>query len=425
MSRFIIHGGKALKGVYRASGNKNAVLPMLAASILTDKPITLYNVPQIEDVLTMLEILDSMGSDVSIRGHTVKLCAKSLRNVTPPKELCSRLRGSFLLAGPLITRFRNASIYPPGGDSIGRRPLDTHLHAFSSMGVKFSGKTPFIFKANQLRGNNIVLPEASVTATENAIMTAVMAKGTTTLYNCACEPHVQDLCKLLNKMGARIEGIGTNLLSIHGVNELSGTSFYVSGDYVEAGSFIVASALTGGKITIENAPVSELNIIKSTFTKLCIKWNVVASDTIRLKHPSVLRVRNDFGTAIPKIEDGVWPSFPSDLMSILIVAATQAHGTILFFEKLFESRLYFVDKLIEMGARIIQCDPHRAVVSGPSRLYGAHLASPDIRAGMALVVAALCAKGESIIDNAEIIERGYEKIHIRLQRLGADITEEK
>jgi len=256
-------------------------------------------------------------------------------------------------------------------------------------------------------------------------MAAVMARGVTTLYNCACEPHVQELCKLLNSMGAHIEGTGTNLLRIYGVEKLKGTTFRVPPDYIEAGSFIVASAVTGGEITIENAPVSELSIIQSTFKKLGINWEEKESETIYLKAPSTLRIRNDFGSAIPKIEDGVWPSFPSDLMSMLIVAATQAHGTILFFEKLFESRLYFVDKLIEMGARIIQCDPHRAVVSGPSRLYGAHLASPDIRAGMALVAAALCAEGESIIDNAEIIGRGYEKIHSRLRRLGADIIQEE
>jgi len=394
---------------------------MLAASVLTDEPVRLRNVPLIEDVRTMLAILDDLGVSVETRGHTVTLCAKGLRKRRLDADLCRKVRSSILFAGPMAARHGRVSLAPPGGDGIGRRSPDTHFAALQRLGIRQHGQRSYSFDAKRLRGARILLDEASVTATENTIMAAVLAEGKTTIFNAACEPHVQDLCHMLNRMGAAIRGIGTNYLTIHGVERLGGVSQRVSSDYVDTVSFLAAAALTGGELVLEDVLADQFDVIARPFRKFGLKWRL---DHRRLTLPAGqrLRVRNDFGSAIPKIEDGPWPAFPSDLMSVSIVLASQAAGTMLLFEKMFESRMYFVDRLIEMGARIVQCDPHRAIVSGPARLHGTRMSSPDIRAGMALLVAALCAKGESVIGNAESIDRGYERVDLHLRRLGADIT---
>lgn len=420
MARFVIRGGRRLSGEHRPAGNKNAALPMLAACLLTDKPVTLRNVPLIDDVRTMLAILDGIGADVSVRGHDVTVCARRVRTTRLDPALCRRVRSSILFAGPMCARFGGVTLSPPGGDSIGRRRVDTHLDAFCNMGVKVDGTETFAFKAGRVRGTDILLDEASVTATENTIMLATLARGTTTVYNAACEPHVQDLCRMLNSMGARISGIGTNLLRVEGVKSLSGTSHEVGPDSIEAVSFMAAAALTGGSLSLPGVNPGEFAVIGRCLRKFGIRWNI-EDDVLTMPRLRKLAIWDDYGHAIPKIEDGPWPNFPSDLMSVAIVLATKAEGTVLFFEKMFESRMYFVDRLIEMGARIVQCDPHRVIVSGPTALRGSHMSSPDIRAGMALLLAALAAKGESRIDNAQVIDRGYENVEARLRALGADI----
>ncbi|MDA0576988.1 MAG: UDP-N-acetylglucosamine 1-carboxyvinyltransferase [Verrucomicrobia bacterium] len=422
MARFIIHGGKRLSGRHRVLGNKNAALPMLAACVLTDEPVILTNVPLIEDVLTMLRILDDLGVKVAQQGHTVELCAAGLRRTKLNPALCRQVRSSILFAGPLTARHGRATLSPPGGDVIGRRRLDTHFEGLNQIGITIGGRDAYQFKRSALRGARIVLDEASVTGTENLVMAAVLAPGRTTIFNAACEPHVQDLCRMLNAMGARISGIGTNYLKMEGVERLRGVRRRVTPDHVEAASFIAAAAITGGELEIDNAPVDQLDVIARPLRKLGLAWTTENGHLLRLPGGQRLRVRNDLGAAVPKIEDGPWPNFPSDMMSVAIVLATQARGSVLFFEKMFESRMYFVDRLIEMGARIVQCDPHRVVVDGPARLHGSPMSSPDIRAGMALLVAALCAKGESVIENAQSIDRGYEKIEQKLRRLGADIV---
>lgn len=420
MSRFIIRGGKQLSGRHKPPGNKNAVLPMLAACVLTDQPVRLRNIPLIDDVLTMLRILEDLGVSIDLRGHTVKLCAKSLRKSRLNAELCRKVRSSILFAGPLAARLGQVTLFPPGGDVIGRRRLDTHLEGLRNLGIHVQGGNHYVFRRHRLEGAHILLDEASVTATENILMAATIANGTTTIFNAACEPHVQDLCQMLNKMGAQITGIGTNHLRIEGVNILQGVNHSVAPDYIEAASFIAAAALTGGELRIDNVPEDSLNVIARPFKKLGVTW-IIRDGSLHLPAKQAFRMKNDFDSAVPKIEDGGWPSFPSDLMSVTIVLATQACGTILFFEKMFESRMYFVDRLIEMGARIIQCDPHRVIVVGPAHLHGSHMSSPDIRAGMSLLLAALCAKGESVIDNAQSIDRGYERVEHKLRRLGAEI----
>jgi len=421
MARFIIHGGRQIRGTHIAPGNKNAALPMLAAAVLTDQPVRLHNIPLIQDVLTMLEILDDLGVDVQLRDRSVTLCAKGLRKRTLKAELCRKVRSSILFAGPMTARYGRVTLFPPGGDVIGRRRVDTHFEALRALGVAVRGNGSYSFHGTTLKGADILLDEASVTATENAVMAAALARGTTTLFNAACEPHVQDLCVMLNKMGAHISGIGTNYLTICGVRALHGVSHTVAPDYIDIASFLAASALTGGELRIPNADPAQLEVISRGFAKLGVEWKSKATH-LRMARLGRLRVQNDFGAAIPKIEDGPWPSFPSDLMSIAIVLATQANGTMLFFEKMFESRMYFVDRLIEMGARIVQCDPHRVIVTGPARLHGMHMSSPDIRAGISLVLAALCARGQSVIENAQSIDRGYEQVDAELCRLGADIT---
>ena len=424
MPRFIINGQRRLSGALRPSGNKNAVLPMLAASVLTDQPVTLRNVPQILDVKAMLELLTSLGVTVQAKDDTVTLQASGVRRRRLDAALCQRVRTSILLAGPLAARHGRAILYPPGGDVIGRRRLDTHFYGLQQLGITVEGGRYFSFRRKELRGADILLDEASVTATENILMAAVLAEGETTLFNAACEPHVQDLGRLLVKMGARIEGLGTNFVRITGVPSLHGAEHTVGPDHIEIGSFIAAVAATGGDLTVEGiADPQPLRVMERAFHKLGVQWTW-ADGQLRLPARKKLRVQWDVGMAIPKIEDGIWPAFPSDLMSVALVLATQAKGSILFFEKLFESRMYFVDRLVDMGAHLIQCDPHRVMVTGPSRLHGAVLSSPDIRAGMAVIVAALCAKGQSVIENAQMVDRGYENIDAKLRALGADISRE-
>jgi UDP-N-acetylglucosamine 1-carboxyvinyltransferase len=354
----------------------------------------------------------------------VLLCAAGLKTTALNEDLCRHVRASILLAGPLAAKHGSATVHAPGGDVIGRRRLDTHFYGLRALGINISDTVPYEFKRVTLQASNLVLDEASVTATENILMAAVLAEGETTIFNAACEPHVQDLANLLVKMGANISGIGTNLLRIRGVKTLGGAEHTVQPDYIETGSFLTAAAVTGGSLTIENPGDSlTLNVLQKGFEKLNVKWRV-ENGTLFQALGKNRAIRPDLGNFTPKIEDGIWPAFPSDLMSVMIVLATQTQGQMLFFEKLFESRMYFVDNLMAMGANIIQCDPHRVVVSGKSQLHGARLSSPDIRAGMAMLIAACCADGQSIIDNAHVIDRGYEAIDERLRALGADVVRE-
>ncbi len=424
MSRLIIKGGRPLAGSFTPFGNKNAVLPMLAACVLTDRPVTLHNVPWIDDVRVMLQLLDELGVAIEIGERSVRLHAKALNRRQLDPKLCRRVRSSILLAGPLAARHGGATLYPPGGDVIGRRRVDTHFDGLEALGIDVRAGRSYTLKRRRLHGADILLDEASVTATENVLMAAVLAPGRTTIYNAACEPHVQDLGRLLIRMGARIEGLGTNRLIVQGVKSLRGAQHAVEPDHIEMGSFAAAAVATGGSLDIRRGTETDVvPVIARGFQRLGITWNL-SRGRIRIRRQKEWRIHSDVGSAIPKIEDGPWPAFPSDLMSVAIVLATQARGTILFFEKMFESRMYFVDQLISMGARIVQCDPHRVLISGPSRLQGAHMATPDIRAGMALLIAALCAQGRSVIENAQIIDRGYEAIDDRLRALGADIERE-
>jgi len=425
MSRFVIKGGRPVSGVHRVPGNKNAALPMLAASLLTAEPVVLSNLPLIADVRTMIDLLAELGAQVELDGErrTVRICARRVKSTHLSKALCGKVRSSILFAGPLLARCGSAKLYPPGGDVIGRRRIDTHLDGFRRLGASVRTGGTYLFKAaKRLEAQRILLDEASVTATENLVMAAVLAKGTTLLYNAACEPHVQDLCRMINAMGGRIGGIGTNLLTIEGVESLHGTEQRVGPDYIDAGSYMAAALVTSGELTVEGVEPADFEALERPFKRLGVRWAFDReARSLRLPARQRLKTAYDLGDAIPKIEDGPWPMFPSDLMSVLIVLATQTRGTTLFFEKMFESRMYFVDHLIGMGARIVQCDPHRVVVTGPTQLHGSRLASPDIRAGMALLVAALCAKGETEILNAGSIDRGYESVEVELRRLGAGI----
>jgi len=422
MSRFLIKGGSPISGVHRTPGNKNAALPMLAAALLTDEPVTLTNLPLIADVRTMIDLLESMGVDVDLNAsaRSVRIHAKKIRSTRLSRTLCGKVRSSILFAGPLLARCGSATIFPPGGDVIGRRRVDTHLGGLQQLGATVRANHAYQFRCKSLSGARVLLDEASVTATENLIMAAVLSKGRTTLYNTACEPHVQDLCRMLIAMGAHIEGIGTNLLTIDGVERLHGVEARIGPDFVDAGSYFVAALVTKGDLRIEGVRAEDFEILFRPFARFGAKGSIVG-DTLTVPHGQRLKTAYDLGDAIPKIEDGPWPAFPSDLMSVLIVLATQTRGTTLFFEKMFESRMYFVDHLIGMGARIVQCDPHRIVVTGPTTLHGTRVASPDIRAGMALLIAALCARRETVILNAESIDRGYERVDEELLRLGANI----
>ena len=398
---------------------------MIAAALLTAEPVALSNVPDIADVTAMLEAAVGFGVKVerdAVAG-TVTLTATRLRRAKIDPALAAKIRTSFLFAGPLLARLGRASLPPPGGDAIGHRRLDTHFAGFRALGAKaVAGKKALRF-SGELRGARILLDEASVTATENILMASVLAKGVTEIYNAACEPHIVDLVGLLNAMGARIEGAGTNRLRIEGVERLKGASARVGCDYIEAGSYLVAAAVTGGELTLANVEPGPFEVMEGAFRRFGVTWTVDArTGTLRYAPRRRLRMKYDLGDAIPSVADGIWPAFPSDMMSALIVLATQARGTCLFFEKMFESRLYFVDHLRQMGAKIVQCDPHRVVVTGPTPLAGSTVSSPDIRAGIALVVAALCAKGETKILNAGTIDRGYVAVEKALAALGADIV---
>ncbi len=423
MERFIIEGGHPLSGDVTPAGNKNAALPLLAAVFLTEGEVTLHNVPRIGDVGTMLQLLADMGVTVKDDGATVRLCAKDARCAPPRIDLFQQIRGSMLLAGPMLGRFGEAVLPIPGGDRIGRRRVDTHMLALQALGtdLDFNNKDFSMRAPGGLRGADILLDEASVTGTENAVMAAVRAKGTSVIRNAASEPHVQDLCRMLSCIGAQIEGIGSNTIVIHGVDRLGGGEFTVSPDYLEVGSFLGLGAVTRGEIRIHGIQPDHMRMINWTFRERLGVRMRIEGDTLVVADEQDLCIREDLGGAVPKIDDAPWPQFPADLMSIALVVATQARGTVLMHEKMFESRLYFVDKLIGMGAKIILCDPHRAVIVGPSPLYGQELSSPDIRAGMALLIAALAARGTSTIANVGQIDRGYQEIDRKLQSLGAQL----
>ncbi len=421
MQKYIIEGNYPLKGKIKASGNKNAALPCLAATLLTSEPVVLKNLPEIEDVFVVLDILKQMGAAVHKTGkNEYKIKVSDIKSDEIPAEEAKKIRASILFAGPMLARKGKVILPPPGGDIIGRRRLDSHFLALKELGAQVNIDGFFILQANKLVGRDIFLDEASVTATENTIMAAVLAEGDTVIRNAASEPHVQDLCNMLNGMGAKISGIGSNILRIQGVKKLYGTEFKISTDYMEVGSFIGLAAVTRSEIEIQDAFPENLRMTKIAFAKLGIFWETEGG-SIRIPAGQELKVSLDMGGMIPKIDDAPWPGFPPDLISIAVVVATQVRGTILIHEKMFESRMFFVDKLIGMGAQIILCDPHRAVVCGPTRLSGSELVSPDVRAGMAMVIAALCAEGKSTIHNVYQIERGYEKLSERLKLLGARI----
>jgi UDP-N-acetylglucosamine 1-carboxyvinyltransferase len=421
MYKYIIDGGFPIKGSVTASGNKNAALPCIAAAILTEEEVVLRNVPDIEDVHVMAEILRTLGVGTTQESANVwRFNASTLATSEISPEMAQKIRASILFAGPLLARTGSVTLPPPGGDVIGRRRLDTHFLALEGLGARVRVEGAFILQANKLVGEELFLDEASVTATENAIMAAVLAEGDTVIENAASEPHVQDLCNMLNAMGAKISGTGSNILRISGVSRLHGGEFSLGADFMEVGSFIGLAAVTRGELTIKNAGPQHLKMTRLGFNKLGIHWET-DGDTIHVPSRQRLQVEPDLGGMIPKIDDAPWPGFPADLTSIMTVVATQVEGTILIHEKMFESRMFFVDKLIGMGARIVLCDPHRAVVSGPSRLSASPLTSPDVRAGMAMVIAALCAEGQSVIRNVYQIERGYEHLTRRLRSLGAQI----
>ncbi|HQW67685.1 MAG TPA: UDP-N-acetylglucosamine 1-carboxyvinyltransferase [Gemmatimonadales bacterium] len=419
--RFIIRGGRPLSGTIRPAGNKNAALPVIAATLLADGPVHLGNIPRIRDVETLLELIADLGAMVSWTGpNAVTIDARPVKPKPLDPVLCTRIRASILLAGPLLARFGSVTLPPPGGDVIGRRRVDTHFLALERLGALVTVGDRFEIEAKHLVGADIFLDEPSVTGTENALMAAVMAKGRTVLRNAAAEPHVQDTARVLVAMGAHIEGIGSNTYVIEGGKPLGGCDYTIGPDHIEIGSFIGLAAVTNGQITIDGVRPDDLRSMLLGFERLGIAPRL-EGDKLIVDAGQERRVRPDLGGHVPKLEDGPWPAFPADVMSIAIVAATQCEGMVLIHEKMFESRLFFVDKLIGMGARIVLCDPHRAVISGPSPLRGGKVESPDIRAGMAMVLAALAADGESAIHNIGQVERGYENIDKRLIALGADL----
>ncbi len=425
MYKYVIEGGFPIKGKIRASGNKNAALPCIAACSMASSPVRLGNIPEIEDVLVMFDILSSLGARVEKLGpHEWLIDPAGIARWEVQEEQAKKVRASMLFAGPLLARFGKAILPPPGGDAIGRRRIDTHILALEDLGARISLDGFLKFSANKLAGADIFLDEASVTGTENAIMAATLAEGSTVIRNAASEPHVQDLCRMLVAMGARIDGIGSNVVRIEGVPSLGGCEFSIGPDYMEIGSLVGLAAVTHGELLIEGVVPEDLRPLKVGFGRLGISWTT-GKDSIFVTANQSMNVVNDIGGQIPKIDDAPWPGFPPDLTSIMTVVATQTKGIVLVHEKMFESRMFFVDKLIGMGAGIVLCDPHRAVVSGPSRLFGATLSSPDVRAGMAMVIAALCAEGLSTISNVYQIERGYENISERLRLLGARIEREE
>ncbi|MBU2610481.1 MAG: UDP-N-acetylglucosamine 1-carboxyvinyltransferase [Chloroflexi bacterium] len=421
MEKFIIQGGIPLKGEITPSGNKNAALPLLAACLLTDEPVILHNMPDIRDVNDMRMLIESLGVEVVDLGdRSWRVTARRVSPADLDPELCRRIRASILLAGPMTARAGEMHLPPPGGDVIGRRRVDTHILALRKLGAKVNYARSFNFKAKRLRGADIWLDEASVTGTENVIMAAVSAKGTTILRNAASEPHVQELCQMLNMLGARIAGIGSNTLHIEGVDTLHGGEFSIGPDYLEVISFIGAAAVTRGEVIIRKAGVQYLDMIRLVFNRLGVNW-VVDGEDVLVPARQRLKIEPDLGNAIPEIKTNVWPAFPTDLMSIAIVVATQAKGSVLFHDWMYPGRMVFTDKLVGMGAQIVLCDPHRCIVNGPNKLYGEKMESPDIRAGMSLLLAALAAQGQSTIRNIGQIERGYENVDGKLRSLGAQI----
>ena len=417
----MIEGGHPLSGTVRAAGNKNGALPILAATLLTGEAVTLHNVPRIRDVETMVDLLADLGAEAEWVGpNDVHVHAAELVKSEPDEELCRRIRASFLLAGPLLARTGRGDD-AAAGRRRDRPPAARHAHP-RLPAARHRDRRGAALRADRagLRGRHIFLDEASVMGTENAVMAAVLADGETVIGNAACEPHVQDLCRMLVGLGARIEGIGSNVLRIEGVRTLGGGEHTIGADHIEVASFIGLAAVTAGELVIDGVVPADLLPLEHQFERLGVRWEVEGS-SVRVPAEQELAVVDDLGGQIPKIEDGPWPAFPADLTSIALAVATQARGTILIFEKMFENRLFFVDKIVNMGARIILCDPHRAVVTGPARLYGERMESPDIRAGMAMLIAALCAEGTSTIGNVQQIDRGYERIDERLRGLGARI----
>ncbi|MFI4985222.1 MAG: UDP-N-acetylglucosamine 1-carboxyvinyltransferase [Solirubrobacterales bacterium] len=422
MEKFVIEGGVPLSGTMVPAGNKNGALPILASAILTEDEIVVGNVPRIRDVDAMLSILGSIGVEISWRGpNEVSLCAAAAREVEVEDELADLIRASFLLAGPLLARFRRAVMSPPGGDVIGRRRLDPHLDAFRAMGATVDCRDDIVLSApGGLRPNDVFMDEPSVMATENVLMAAALTPGTTVIGNAACEPHVQDLARMLLKMGADIHGIGSNVITVNGAERLSGCEHDVAPDHIEIGSFMALAGVTGGELRIKDTVPGDLRMIRLVFERIGLRTELDGNDVL-VPGGQKLVAQADVGEYKSKVQDGPWPAFPADLTSIAVALATQAEGSILVHEWMFENRLIFTDKLILMGADIVMCDPHRAIVTGPRRLRGERVESPDIRAGMAMVLAALCAEGRSEIGNIRQIDRGYERIDERLRELGARI----
>jgi UDP-N-acetylglucosamine 1-carboxyvinyltransferase len=423
VDELVIDGGVPLRGSLTPSGNKNAAFPLIATALLTDKPLTLRNVPDISDVRTMLQAVESLGVDVTRHDrHTLTLHARTLRSAEPEPDLIRRIRGALVLMGPLLARAGRVRLGASGGDQIGRRRIDSHVLGLQALGATLEDGPDVALHGERLRGADILLDEASVTATENVVAAAALAEGTTIIRNAASEPHVQDHCRLLVQMGARIEGIGSNLLVVHGVPSLRGADFTLGADFMEVGSFLALAAATGSEIEIRDAGVDAMRMSLLVFRRLGVEVQVRGDDLL-VPGGQEPTIAADLGNAIPRIDDGPWPAFPADLMSVALVLATQATGTVLFHEKMYESRMFFVDRLIGMGARVVLCDPHRALVHGPTRLRGEPqgLPSPDIRAGIALVIAALCAEGRTVIRSVDQIDRGYEDLDVKLLGLGARI----
>jgi UDP-N-acetylglucosamine 1-carboxyvinyltransferase len=421
MDKFVVEGGFPLQGQVTPSGNKNAAIPLLTACLLTDEPVILHNMPLIGDVNTMRQIIESLGVEITrLEPHTWRIQAKEVRQAELDPDLCRKVRTSILLAGPMTARVGELHLPPPGGDVIGRRRVDTHILSLRSLGANVDYDRIFHFRAKGLVGADILLDEVSVTGTENAIMACVLAKGTSVIHNAASEPHVQELCHFLNQLGASIENIGSNTLTVHGVNRLHGGEFTVGPDYLEVVSFIGAAVVTRGSVRIRKAGVQYLDMVRLVMGRLGVTWEVDGEDLV-VPAKQKLQIEPDLGDAIPEIKVMPWPAFPTDLMSIAIVIATQARGTVLFHDWMYNSRMFFTDKLVGMGAQIVLCDPHRVIIQGPTSLFGEKMESPDIRAGMALVLAALSAEGRSTIRNIGQIDRGYERVELKLASLGAHI----
>jgi UDP-N-acetylglucosamine 1-carboxyvinyltransferase len=425
MEKFVIEGGVPLNGEVTPAGNKNAALPLVAACLLTDEPIILHNVPRIKDVSAMRDLIESLGAQVEeLDAASWRITARDLRPADLDPDLCRRIRASILVAGPMSARVGEFKLPPPGGDVIGRRRLDTHIIALRALGSDVKYERGFTFRSNGLRGADFLMDEASVTATENAIMAAVTARGDTVIRNAASEPHVQELCRFLNQLGAQIEEIGSNTLHIHGVTKLHGGEFTIGPDYLEVVSFVGAAAVTHGSVRVRNAGVDNLGMIGHVFDRMGVRWDVDGEDLI-VPANQELKIVPDLDGAIPEVKTNVWPAFPTDLISIAITVATQASGSIMFHDWMFSGRMYFTDKLVGMGARIILCDPYRCLVQGPNQLYGENLESPDIRAGMSLLLAALAARGTSTVRNIGQIERGYQDVDKKLRALGAKLERVK